>query len=311
MPVINVDLGHSTGGYVCQSARVSAIDYHRIIGQGRARRHSAGSRSDPATFDFVRQLCWPRYYRGVPTCSMLDSMSTLLLDKRTSERTEARRGASGPRLAGQIERRYFSVCIAHRKGGVGKTTTAWYVGRELARAGKNVILRDLDPQRGLSDIVRDLGGEHGIFSRRLALVVDEQPLPFHPDVELIDTPPALDESLPGLNRADAVIVPAVPEHQAVRALERMLQVLEDSRRDHPFLMPMGILPVRVRRRWQLHQEFLASIDVLAAEFGYPVLPAIPESQDVLRYSLRGRYWRPVAERIMTAISKHERATVGR
>jgi cellulose biosynthesis protein BcsQ len=173
------------------------------------------------------------------------------------------------------------------------------------------MLRDLDPQCGLTDIVRDLGGQDGVFSRRLALVADEQPLPYLPDVEIIDTPPALDESLPGLNRADAVIVPAVPEHQAVRALERMLQVLKDSQRDHPFLMPLGVLPVRVRPRWQLHQEFLASIDALAAEFGYPVLPAIPESQDVLRYSLRGRYWKPAADRILLELQKHERVTVGR
>jgi cellulose biosynthesis protein BcsQ len=219
---------------------------------------------------------------------MLNSVPTLLLDKRSAAHAEARPAPSRPRLSRQMERRYFSVCIAHRKGGVGKTTTAWYLSRELARAGKNVVLRDLDPQRGLSDIVRDLGGQDGVFSRRLALLADEQPLPFQPDVELIDTPPALDESLPGLNRADAVIVPAAPEHQAVRALERMLQVLEDSKRDHPFLLPMGILPVRVRPRWKLHQEFLASIEVLAEEFGYPLLPAIPESQDVLRYSLHSR-----------------------
>jgi cellulose biosynthesis protein BcsQ len=242
---------------------------------------------------------------------MLNTMATMLLEKRSATLTDTRRAAGGPRLPRQIERDYFSVCIAHRKGGVGKTTTAWYLSRELARAGKNVVLRDLDPQRGLSDIVRDLGGEAGVFSCRLALVADEQPLPFRPDVELIDTPPALDESLPGLNRADAVIIPAVPEHQAVRALERMLRVLEDSKRDHPFLLPMGVLPVRVRPRWKLHQEFLASIAVLAEEFGYPLLPAIPESQDVLRYSLRGRYWKPVADRIIDLVSRHERAKLGR
>src|SRR6266508_4593263 len=98
---------------------------------------------------------------------MRNSMSTLLLDERSAAHTDTRRAPSGPRLSRQVERRYFSVCIAHRKGGVGKTTTAWYLSRELARAGKNVVLRDLDPQRGLSDIVRDLGGVDGIFSRRL------------------------------------------------------------------------------------------------------------------------------------------------
>jgi cellulose biosynthesis protein BcsQ len=226
-------------------------------------------------------------------------MATLTLDKLSAgEEPNTGRTLRGPRLPREVERTYISVCVAHRKGGVGKTTTTWYLSRELSRAGKNVVLRDLDPQRGLSDIVRDLGGQDGVFSRRLALVADNQPLPFVPDVELIDTPPSLDESLPGLNRADAVIIPAVPEHQAVRALERMLQVLEDSRRDHPFLQPLVILPVRVRPRWQLHQEFLGAIEDLAQEFGYRMLPAIPESQDVLRYSLRGRYWKPVADRIL-------------
>jgi len=234
-------------------------------------------------------------------------MATLVLEKHTAAGgSDVRRTSRGPRLARQIERSYFSVCVAHRKGGVGKTTTTWYLSRELARAGKNVVLRDLDPQRGLSDIIRDLGGQDGVFSRRLALVADGQSLPFAPDIELIDTPPSLDESLPGLNRADAVIIPAVPEHQAVRALERMLRVLDDSRRDHPFLLPLGILPVRVRPRWKLHQEFLASIESLAEEFGYPMLRAIPESQDVLRYSLRGRYWKPVADQILAAIAVHDR-----
>src|SRR5229473_4123061 len=114
-------------------------------------------------------------------------MATLVLDRRTAGGgPDARRAARGPRLAREIERTYFSVCVAHRKGGVGKTTTTWYLSRELARAGKNVVLRDLDPQRGLSDIVRDLGGQDGVFSRRLALVADGQSLPFAPDIELIE-----------------------------------------------------------------------------------------------------------------------------
>ena len=53
--------------------------------------------------------------------------------------------------------RPYRVCIAHRKGGVAKTTTTYYLGRELVLRGKRVILRDLDPQRTVSEALRALG----------------------------------------------------------------------------------------------------------------------------------------------------------
>ena len=39
----------------------------------------------------------------------------------------------------------------NRKGGVGKTSTCFHVGGELARRGQRVLLIDLDPQRNLTD----------------------------------------------------------------------------------------------------------------------------------------------------------------
>jgi chromosome partitioning protein len=39
----------------------------------------------------------------------------------------------------------------NRKGGVGKTSTCFHVGGELARRGNSVLLADLDPQRNLTD----------------------------------------------------------------------------------------------------------------------------------------------------------------
>jgi cellulose biosynthesis protein BcsQ len=232
-----------------------------------------------------------------------NNSSVAILDRDTS----SARGSELPRLPRvlrpRLERTHFSVCVAHRKGGVAKTTTVWYLGREVARAGKRVLLTDLDPQRGLHDVFRDHGCEDGRFSRRLVLAQDDVPAPFVPDVEIVDTPPALDDSLPGLERSDAVIVPTVPEHQAVRALERMLLVLEETRSRHPFLRNLGVLPVRVKPRWPEHAAFLEQISELAERFQCPVLPAIVESRAVLTYSLRGRLWRPVADRLLSAAAE--------
>jgi cellulose biosynthesis protein BcsQ len=212
-----------------------------------------------------------------------------------------------PTLPPVVERTWYTACIAHRKGGVAKSTTTWYLARELAKAGKRVVLRDLDPQQGLRDILRDHGCEDGRYSKAIALVADGDPLPFTPDVELIDTPPALDDSLPGVARADVVIVPAMPEHQAVRALERMLLVLKQTRHEHPFTRVLGILPVRVKPRWTEHAAFMRQIEILGERFAHPVLPSIPESRAVLTYSLRGRLWRPVGEAVLADMDRQEAA----
>jgi cellulose biosynthesis protein BcsQ len=206
----------------------------------------------------------------------------------------------------QVGRSPYVVCIAHRKGGVAKTTTTWYLARELARAGKRVLLRDCDPQAGLRDILRGHGVEDGRFSRRIALTDGDEPAPFTPDLELIDTPPLLDVSLPVLTHADALIIPVVPEFQAVRALGRMLRSIQATAADHPFLRVLGVLPTRIRARWPAHTLFLREIERMANEFGHPVLPPVPDSIAVMTFSLRGRLWQPVAQRILDAMEEDRR-----
>jgi cellulose biosynthesis protein BcsQ len=141
-----------------------------------------------------------------------------------------------------------------------------------------VILRDHDPQAGLRDILRGHGVDNGQFLRRIALVSDDEPLPFAPDVELIDTPPVLDVGQPILARADALLVPVVPEFQAVRALGRMLRTIQATTADHPFLHVLGVLPTRIRARRPAHAAFLREIERLAAEFRHPVLPPVPTAR---------------------------------
>ncbi len=49
------------------------------------------------------------------------------------------------------------VTIANNKGGVGKTTTARFLGLELASGGERVLLIDMDPQANLTEFVLGVG----------------------------------------------------------------------------------------------------------------------------------------------------------
>src|SRR5215210_5412370 len=122
----------------------------------------------------------------------------------------------------------MTVTIANRKGGVGKTVTTWYTARWLARMGYSVELRDEDPQRGLWDIAEMLGHPDGVITRRLRLVHGANDASTA-DFVLIDTPPALDGSLPVLVETDWILIPVIPETQEVRQLEKFLNMLESTR----------------------------------------------------------------------------------
>jgi len=199
-----------------------------------------------------------------------------------------------------------TVVFANRKGGVGKTLSTLYTGRWLARAGRDVTLVDLDPQKSLWDIAGLLGRPDGVFTRRLRLAPDGK-IPTSSNSTrswvLVDTPPALDGSLPALQQADYVIIPVIPEAQEVAQLEKFLTMLEETRQDRPFARIVGILPVRYVRYWAGHRACLAAIEQLAEAFGHPVLEAVPTSQAVIRYSMQGGLWRHVASTLMATEPK--------
>ncbi|MBV8772832.1 MAG: ParA family protein, partial [Deltaproteobacteria bacterium] len=128
------------------------------------------------------------------------------------------------------------VVFAHRKGGVGKTLSCLYTGRWLARAGCDVTLVDRDPQQGLLDIATALGCPDGQFTTRLRLSLDSNISTDRPGHWiLVDTPPALDGSLPVLAEADYLVIPVIPEIQEVAALEKFVSLLESTRMERPFL----------------------------------------------------------------------------
>jgi cellulose biosynthesis protein BcsQ len=115
---------------------------------------------------------------------------------------------------------------------------------------------------------------------------------------LVDTPPALDGSLPALNEADYMVVPVIPEAQEVAQLTKFLAMLEDTRAARPFTHVLGILPVRHIKQWPSNQAMLGEIGALANRFGHPVLEPVPFSRAVSTYGLRGGLWRQVASKLL-------------
>jgi excisionase family DNA binding protein len=210
----------------------------------------------------------------------------------------------GPRH--QVGADCFTVAVAHLKGGQAKTTTVFFTAWELADKGHRVICRDLDVDNpNLTDAFRDSGAEFdrdgvGFLTNHLAVVPDGAPLPFMPQFELIDTPPAKEGSLQGAARADGIVIPAEPELPAGRSLDKMFASLATVRSANPYLQYIGVVPTRVRRRLSDHKHYIEVMGTIAAEYGFPILEPIPDSRWVRRYSNREHLWRPLADRLIAA-----------
>ena len=216
-------------------------------------------------------------------------------------------------MLGQMQvARPYRVAIAHRKGGQAKTTTTFYLARELAARGHRVILRDTDAQRSLTEVLDGLGAERDElgrrhFLKRMVLVPDGAPDPFRPDFELIDTPPSLDDSIPGIRRADGLVVPLTLDFQAVNALRWMLEYLRTSRQQYPHQRIVAVQPTRLFPRRQAHHLFLDDVRVLCATYGAPLLEPIVEDASVSVFAMRGHLWAPLAERVIAVAREDEAA----
>lgn len=117
------------------------------------------------------------------------------------------------------------IAILNQKGGVGKTTTVVNLGSYLAKAGKRVLLVDLDPQ---GNATSGLGIDKNILGETMYDVLFQH-----------DSAPniVIDTELPNLQLLPANANLAGAEVQLVSALQRELQlrqVLEQF--DHDFIL---------------------------------------------------------------------------
>jgi len=170
----------------------------------------------------------------------------------------------------------LTVAVAHNKGGVGKTTSALVLGRILARRWR-VELVDYDETQHLRETVLDLSdGDDAMVTKRLWLRQGE---PKFSELVLIDSPPARGANTRrALMEADYVLIPAPPERMAVRAMQLMLDIVEDVRCDprqgNPFLQVLGVVPTMYDRRWPESRGYLDQMAAICAGRSIRLFPPV-------------------------------------
>jgi cellulose biosynthesis protein BcsQ len=194
-------------------------------------------------------------------------------------------GAARPAVAPVV------LAVLHPKGGVGRSTTVWHLGAELALRGRRVVLEDLDQGRHLSRVFE----RHPLGLDTLSLATAE-----HCDLIILDTAPEAqrERALEYLRRADWVLVPAKVEEASLQALPMLLQWLQDADRARL----LGFLPTMYKPRRAEARYWLGELQRLAARHRTRVFEPIHDLASVAAWRLDGHPYAGLAHEVLSAIS---------
>lgn len=175
------------------------------------------------------------------------------------------------------------VVIASPKGGVGKSTLATNVAGYWARAGRPVLLGDVDPQQS-AQLWLERRPEHlprieswSVRPHYIVRPADET----RPAV--LDTPAGLDSGRlrSAVRVADAVLVPLQPGVFDMAATAAFLDTLQEMQDYRSFRI--GLVGTRVDSRTQAAeqlQEFLRALEP-------PVVATLRQTQNYVQMAARG------------------------
>src|SRR5437588_1906576 len=157
-----------------------------------------------------------------------------------------------------------TLTVLHPKGGVGRSTTVYMLGAELALRGHRVSLIDRDQGQHLSRVF-------DFYPPAIdGLVLGEHPAA---TLRIVDTAPEAnaDRAVGYLREADWALVPVKgPEAGSVLALPLLLEWLEQAQ--HARIL--GFLPTMYKIRRGDSRQWLGELERLAAKVGTRVFPPI-------------------------------------
>jgi len=184
----------------------------------------------------------------------------------------------GAKIAGfrREEREYpmQTIVVANPKGGSGKTTLATNVAGWLAGKRRNVVLRDLDPQRSATEW---LARRPALFPPIAGLAREAKggKDPEH-EWRVVDTPAGLhgDDLHEAVRRADVMLVPLTPSAYDMGATRRFLRAIHEFKAIRKGQLALGIIAMRVDPR----THSAAELDAFLQEFAFPVVTHLRDTQ---------------------------------
>jgi cellulose biosynthesis protein BcsQ len=200
-----------------------------------------------------------------------------------------------------------TIAIAHNKGGVSKTTSAFVLGRQLSR-DLRVELVDMDQTRYLTEAVAELSPRGDLSLSARLWLRNGSPKPA--DVVLIDSEPARGHAArAALLMADYVLIPVPPEPFCLKGLVLMLGVVDEVRTDpregNPFLRVLGVLPTMFDQRWPDHRIWHTEMMEVCREHGVHIFPPIPRRQSYTRLSVAGNDYAPIADAVRALVPREQ------
>ena len=177
-----------------------------------------------------------------------------------------------------------TLTVLHPKGGVGRSTTVYMLGAELALRGHRVSLIDRDQGQHLSRVFDFY--PPGIDG----LVLGEDSAA---TLRIVDTAPEAnaDRAVGYLREADWALVPVKgPEAGSVLALPLLMEWLEQAQ--HARLL--GFVPTMYKIRRGDSRQWLGELERLAAKVSTRVFPPIGDLATLATFRLDGHPYASLA-----------------